>query len=157
MTFNPVMALNVRRVSKPEFRKFFQQACATWDTLTIPYYTVLNLDFLGESWEKMMDTTARAYGLFDGENPVGILLGFIVPDLMTGEKHGIEYLWAVAPHNRRGNAAIRLLKHFERECRAENCVRIVAGSAAWSNMPGMAKLYERLGYQPHSVAHSKVL
>lgn len=126
----------------------------------VPHYEDVNIEFMLDRFALLMrNGTGRAFGLFDEEteDAVGILFGFIGPDLMTGRKQGTEFLWAVAPQYRSRGVALMLLRAFERQCQFEGCERILCGSAAWSEPHAMRRLYSSQGYTPHAEAFAKVL
>lgn len=121
----------------------------------MPHYAChaqVNAGGLALAWAALgAQGTARAYGLFLDSELHGLLLGLVVPCLLTGERQGIEYLWVAEPPHR--GRAVGLLREFEKDCKADGCRRMVCGSSAWS--VELDSLYEKLGYRPHAKAFSK--
>jgi hypothetical protein len=94
-----------------------------------------------------------AYGNFSGENPVGVLVGMVVPEPKTGVRVGIEHLWWSAP----GHNGLPLLRAFEDDCRAAGCKRVIFGYYETVNPDRMRKIYAGLGYAPYNTSVSKEL
>lgn len=111
--------------------------------------------FLIESFQKLMENgVGRAYALFERDYPAGILLGMLVPDMMTGKLQGVEYLWAVDPAHR-GTSSLQLLKRFEQDCADAHCEGIAAGFREGS--ADLGKVYGRRGYVPFGKTVFKAL
>jgi hypothetical protein len=106
------------------------------------------------AWGRMMQHgTAVAFGAYDGGTPVGWIGGFIVPDILTGEMNGIEYLWVRVP----GHDGRELLKAFEKKAWNAGCRVVVCGALTCDRSAGMRRLYRRLGYVPHGEDFRKEL
>jgi len=138
-----------------EFGPVMAEIWKTWgDTVSYPGGPISPL-FLIESFQKLIDNgTGRAYGLFSQDYPAGILLGMLVPDMMTGRLQGVEYLWAVDPAHR-GIPSLQLLRRFEQDCADSHCEGIVAGFRDRSN--DLEKIYDRRGYVPYGKSFFKAL
>lgn len=100
----------------------------------------------------MEKPSARAYGSFSDEKLVGILLGFIVPDLMTGELQGVEYFWGMVPEHRDGTNSRDLLFMFEDDCKEAGCSTILCGLSEQIAPEKMRKIYDDLEYRPHTAS-----
>ena len=98
--------------------------------------------------------TGRGYGLFDNQlQPRGVLIGLIMPDLLTGQMTGIEHIWWTAPKA----DGMSLLRAFEADCKAAQCKHMQCGYLEFSRPDHMKKLYSRLGYKSHSTTVFKEL
>ena len=145
----------VRRLLSTEVKPVIKELGA----LVVPelsYWAPVNLDFLGTSWEKLCQNDAcRAYGLFSVDQPVGIFLGMIVPDMNSGKLQGLEFLWTVLTKFR--SRAVSLLRTFEKDCRAAGCEIVITGSSLAMAPGRMRALYAALGYRPHAEIFSKMI
>ena len=124
-----------------------------------PWPVKPDVEHLAKTWRHLESLgSTRTYGLYDsGVNIRGILLGLIVPDMITGELQGLEYMWFVEPGLRGKRQGVKLLRRFEEDCREAKCVRVVCGFAEWLNPEEMHLRYAKLGYEPHSRIFSKKL
>jgi GNAT superfamily N-acetyltransferase len=86
----------------------------------------------------------------------GILVGVFGTEWLTGALCGYVYWWAVEPNFRGSFASVRLLREFEKECKARGCAVVVSGNVITS-AEQMRRLHLRLGYKPHSESYFKKL
>jgi hypothetical protein len=122
----------------------------------LKYWAPVNLEFLGNAWEKMCaHDSCRAYGLDMGGATVGLLLGMMMPDLNSGCLQGIEFFWGVEKKFR--SRAVGLFRRFEKDCKEAGCLVVVAGAIQSMNPEKMFKLYDRLGYHLHTEEYLKRL
>jgi hypothetical protein len=112
------------------------------------HFAPVDSQYLSEKWSELMNTGALAYGLeVDGEWR-GFLLGFIIPDLVSGVLQGIEYFWLVEKAFR-GEQALQLLDAFETECHSRGAKWIVIGMSTLAAPEKRKRRYTQLGYVPH--------
>lgn len=115
------------------------------------YYAEADALFLAEKWQHLMASgLGKCYALPDAK---GVLLGMVVPDLLTARNQGIVYLWLALPGQ--GRRPLALLKAFEEDCVKEKVSMIVAGSSVFWDMPRRERLYDRLGYAPYGKSFFK--
>jgi hypothetical protein len=109
------------------------------------YYAEADSLFLAEKWQHLMSSgLGKGYALPDEK---GILLGMVVPDLLTGTSQGIVYLWLALPGQ--GRKPLALLRAFEEDCVKEKVKMIVAGCSAFWEPERRERLYKKLGYLPY--------
>jgi hypothetical protein len=145
----------VRRLSASETKPYILAAGAKLAP-EMSYWAPVNLEFLGSYWEGFVNSgMGRAYGLTVDENPVGLLLGMIVPDLNSGLLQGLEYFWGVEKKHRA--RSVKLLRLFEEDCREAGCAVVITGSIDSMQPEHMTQLYGRLGYAPHAREYIKRL
>jgi GNAT superfamily N-acetyltransferase len=122
------------------------------------YYAKPNPAHFAAAWARMMQyDTAVMLGAIGGNMCAGFLAGLIVPDLLSGQMQGVEFLWLAQPGHRKGGIALRLLKEFERVAKDRGCGVILCGAPASAQAETMARLYRRRGYVPHATAFRKSL
>lgn len=111
-------------------------------------------NYLAKSWAALIDQgMGVAYATFSSDQPVGLLLGVIAPDLHNGLLQGVEYAWA-------GKGALSLLEEFEKECKARGCTRIVFGlhpEYLGGRDAALRRLYRRKGFSPSTESYVKEL
>jgi GNAT superfamily N-acetyltransferase len=123
-----------------------------------PWPVKPNVEHLATTWRQLESLgKTRTYVLVIDEKVVGIFLGLIVPDMITGELQGLEYMWFVEPQFRGTRKAVKMLRAFEGECKKAKCVRVLCGLAEWLNPEEMRVRYSRMGYAPHSAVFTKEL
>jgi hypothetical protein len=94
----------------------------------------------------------RSYGLFsDDLRPLGVFVGLVIPEPMTGVKAGIEHLWWAA------EGGLALLTQFEADCKEEGCARVICAYSPHLNPGRTRKIYDQSGYSTYSIAVSKEL
>jgi len=100
--------------------------------------------------------TGRAYGWFDKSfTPRAILVGLVMPDPFTGNKHGFEHVWWTSVP---GKPALELMRAFEDDCIKEGCTRVTFGCSHYvTRAHKTMSLYHRLGYEPYNTSFSKEL
>lgn len=95
----------------------------------------------------------RSYGMFDDSlQATGFLIGYVMPDMVTGSLTGMGHLWWSVP----GVDGFPLLEQFESDCREEGCEAVICGFSEYVYPKQMARLYRRRGYKPHSVSVIKI-
>lgn len=112
---------------------------------------------LSDSWQRLVQNgMGRAYGLYpDNAWARGIFLGIIAPDTLTGILHGYECLWAVEPGFR--GHALKLLRAFERDCKAAGCKVLVCSATDGPTLSRLSRIYLRRGFRPVAHAYMKNL
>lgn len=118
----------------------------------------LNRDHFLSVWRRFFSGApnfAIGFAAFDGKLPVGLILGLVIPDDVTGEMKAVESHWIVAPKWRDGWVGIKLLRAFEAAVKAAGTARIICGSYVTGDPARMRKLYARMGYTPYAEAFSK--
>ena len=96
----------------------------------------------------------RSYGQFDDQlRATGFLIGYVMPDLVTGCQSGMGHLWWAEP----GVDGTPLLHQFEADCKSEGCEYVVCGFSEYVYPKQMARMYRRFGYAPHSVSVIKFI
>lgn len=145
--------MKIVMIAQGELRKFLEPVVQAHE----PPLNLVNLDSLIPAWQKYMRAgIGKAYGLItDTDQPAGFLLSLNPPDLIGTEKFATEYLWMVSPKYRSGCGALKLLRQFEDDAKAEKCSMILVGSNAVHKPEQMRKLYLRLGYSLFSEAFAK--
>jgi hypothetical protein len=117
------------------------------------YYALSDSLFLAEKWQNLMSVgMGKAYAL---PAEKGILLGMVVPDLLTARAQGIVYLWLALPGQ--GRKPLALLRAFEEDCVKEKVSMLVAGCSVFWDMDRRERLYKRLGYSPYGKSFFKEL
>lgn len=91
------------------------------------------------------------------DTPAGFLLALHVDDLISGEKHAIEYLWLVTRAGRRLGLSQALFAAFEADAKTAGCYRIVAGCNSVYAREKLARWYRMRGYSIFSEAYQKVV
>lgn len=100
----------------------------------------------------------QVWGWFDqSDEPHGILVGVVTPDILTGILTGYEYLWMVEPRWRMTRVPLQLLTAFMQECKRLGCGRFVAGLRAEVHLDRMRGLYEKLGFEKESETYTTIL
>lgn len=94
--------------------------------------------------------TRVAFGLFKGDDLVGVLAGFIAPQFMTGVMLAQEMFWYVKPEHRGSLSGVRLFQEFEKWATEKQAYGIVMASLA--DNPPVAELYKKRGYR-HIESH----
>lgn len=124
----------------------------------IPYFTEKKPEVLVANWTNFMRAgIARSFGAYHEEQPVGLMLGIIMPDLLGGVPQALECAWQVIPKYRSTGAGIKLMKMFEDSAREAKCVRVIFGASVEFEFEKMKRLYRRLGYAPVSLTIGKML
>lgn len=109
-------------------------------------------------WETLMESgSGAAYGLLEGEKPVGFLLAICCNDLMTGKLKSFEYLLMVDPAYRAGGTALRLIQEFESDSKEKGCIEAVLGCNVAYKPKVLGRFYRTLGYSPVSESFRKKL
>lgn len=122
----------------------------------VPYFTEKKPDVFIEKWIPMMQAgLARSFGAYCDGQPVGLMLGVVVPDLLGGVPQALECIWQVVPKYRSTGAGIKLMKMFEDSAREAHCARVIFGASVEREFEKMKRLYRRLGYSPVSLAFTK--
>lgn len=118
----------------------------------------ISLEHIAGTCEEMVaNGSGRAYGWFSPDlKPHGVLVGVVMPNLFTGMMNGVEHIWWAEPEWR-GKASRELREAFEQDCREAGCTRLTFGFSPLVQGDRMAKMYQRLGYEPYLVAMSKEL
>jgi hypothetical protein len=152
-TVEPTLCHGVRRLDVPEMAQIVMQI-GSRRAEKVKFYGPVNPAHLVKSWGELMKLgTGRAYAAFKEGVANAFFLGFVTLDFYTGEKQGIEFLWIAEP----GARALNLLRQFEKDCKAEGCVRMVAGLLHCSDVPPwkLRRIYEARGYVPHGESFSR--
>lgn len=124
----------------------------------VQYFAKKRPEVLIKSWTDFVKAGfARQYAAYENGQPVGLMLGIIMPDLLAGEKQALECVWQVLPEYRKTGAGPVLMKMFESDAKKEKCVRMVFGAALYWNLEAMKRLYRKLGYTPISLTMEKRL
>jgi hypothetical protein len=145
----------VRRIPSLDVKQFIL-VVGTKLRPEMEYWAPINLGFLGESWQRAdLGGMAQTYGLFIAEEPVGMLLGMMFPDLNSGYLQGMEFFWGVEKKFR--SKALGLLRQFEKDCKEAGCKAVITGSIRSMEPDKMRRLYGYLGYKPHAVEFLKRL
>lgn len=122
----------------------------------VPYFTEKHPEILIERWLQLMALgMGYQYGAFDGEKPVGIMLGMVAPDMLSPTKQALECVWQVVPEYRKTGAGPKLMKMFEQDAKEAGCCRVVFGAATSYRYDVMVRLYKKLGYKPISLTMAK--
>lgn len=81
----------------------------------------------------------------DGE-PIGIMAGTVVKQLLSDDLIYQEMVWYVDEEHRGGG--VRLMKHLEKWC-AEQGIKHIIMAFLYSSMPDrLLDFYKRMGYEP---------
>lgn len=89
--------------------------------------------------------------------PGGFLLALHTDDLISGEKHALEYLWMVARDNHNPRLALALFSAFEADAKSAGCYRIVAGCNSVFKRKQLSRWYRMRGYSIFAEAHQKLV
>ncbi|MGF1458767.1 MAG: GNAT family N-acetyltransferase [Leptolyngbyaceae cyanobacterium] len=102
-------------------------------------------------WWVEMEATAQA----DSAQPIGCLwLGNAI-DQQRGERHSYVLALYVSPAHRRRGIATALMQHAQDWARARGDHQV--GLQVYAENPGAIALYQKLGYQTHSLWLTKQL
>ncbi len=109
-----------------------------------------------EQWGQIMRAGAGFLVLAeDGEELVGILGAFVGPRIYWPGLAATESFWWVRPECRGRMAGVRMLKEFEAEAKRRGCSVVAAGHKTFFMADELARLYQRLGYQPLETMYLK--
>ena len=113
------------------------------------------------NWRNHIATLYRAnslgaFGVFDGDNLVGALVGQISSHTMTDEIIASELFWYILPTNRGGTYGIRLLDEFESWAKAAGATIIIMANLA-QGADKLERLYVKRGYKQIETHHLKWL
>lgn len=97
-----------------------------------------------------------AFGVFDGGNLVGALVGQISPHTMTSEVIASELFWYILPLHRGGASGIRLLDEFESWAKAAGATIIIMANLE-QGADKLERLYSKRGYKQIETHHLKWL
>lgn len=87
--------------------------------------------------------TGTFFGVIDPE--IGMMMGTITSTWFDPVNRAYEQVLYVLPHRRGGIAAVRLVKAFEKECKARGASDIIVGNSA-GIVDDLGRLYKALGY-----------
>lgn len=116
-----------------------------------------SMDIFTKTWTAFLGVRYKAtiFGLWKGEELIGLLGGMVYPDLNTGEEIATELFWYVLPEHRGGSGAVRLVKRFKEWAKNHGAVRWrFIHMLAPDEKPESVKLagfYEKLGMRPLEV------
>jgi ribosomal protein S18 acetylase RimI-like enzyme len=80
---------------------------------------------------------------------MGVMLGIISPDLLSGANEAHEVVWRLHPHCRGQGAGEMLMREFEKSAVESGCKRIIFSMQLRpANADSMRKKYARAGYTP---------
>lgn len=124
----------------------------------IPYFAEKRSDIFIPKWGDFMQAgIAKTFGAYCDGKPVGLMLGIIMPDLLSDTKQAMECVWQVIPAYRHTGAGPVLMKMFEDAAREAGCCRTVFGASTEFEIEKMRRLYRRLGYKEISIGMAKTL
>lgn len=124
----------------------------------IPYFAEKRSDIFIPKWEKFMQAgLARTFGAYCDGKPIGLMLGIIMPDLLSDTKQAMECVWQVIPAYRKSGAGKTLMRMFEDSAKEAGCCRTVFGASTEFEIEKMRRLYRRLGYKEISIGMAKDL
>lgn len=154
------MALRTRRLFPEEFHPYWRELAPQIDA-EVPYHGQMDPAHTARVLLPLLESfRAVAFLLYNDEQPtlcVGMMFGFIAPNIFTGVLEGLEGGWFVAPCARGENSALLLLTAFEEFAKSAGCIRVLSGSTVSYRAGAMRRLYRRIGYKPHAEAFSKEL
>jgi hypothetical protein len=84
---------------------------------------------------------------------VGVYMGLIAPDMLTGQTTAYECVWYVQPEYK--GIGVKLHKRWERLCIQRGVTRFIAGHLSNWSCTDMPTLYKQLGYQPYEIIYIK--
>lgn len=90
-----------------------------------------------------------------GDEPIGMMVGFVTEDWFGHDKVASDYTFYVKPEHRGGRAAVMLLKTFEQWAREQGAVEIMPGVSTLIHEGKTQRFYEKLGYRFTGVLLSK--
>ncbi len=114
-----------------------------------------NEEAMARTWGHLLDQrAATVWRLVQGDTVGGILMGLVIPDMLTAEPTAVEVFWFVRPEFRQ--YSLHLLEKFEEVAKQAGCKKIVAGSM-FSRQRAMGRLYRRRGYKVLGEHFEKVI
>ena len=91
----------------------------------------------------------------EGGKLIGMMGGFAVEHFFGHDKTASDYVLYVRPEHRRGTAAVRLIRQFEKWAIAQGVRTIVPGVTTGTNNEVASGLYAKLGYERNGYTHIK--
>ena len=85
----------------------------------------------------------------DGGKIIGMMGGFAVEHFFGHDKIASDYVLYVKPEHRRGTAAVRLIRTFEKWAVEQGAAAIHPGVTTGVANERVRDLYARLGYEPN--------
>src|SRR3990172_1927449 len=104
--------------------------------------------------ERMFGHTQAANGLIfgivliDEGVMIGMVIGLVTEHFFADMIYAANLVLYVVPEKRGGRGAVKLIRHFERECIARGANEILIGSTSNVQPARTMELYHALGYQP---------
>lgn len=151
------MAVSVRPVGKEDVEAIVAMGRAMHDES--PEYR--DMDFSEEKIRKLVNfmcgtllvpnSSNSALIAEDGGTIVGMMGGFVIEHFFGHDKVAHDYVLYVKPEHRRGTAAVRLIREFEKWARAQGVRAIVPAITTGMSTERTEGLYVRLGYEPNGV------
>lgn len=139
----------VCQVTKENVRTWLHETADPLLLESVKHWAPIDLDYLADTFEKILGTPAGlALGFSDKGKCTALVLGLVVPDMVSGHLQGLVCHWGSQPG--RGAHGLRVFKHFERACKKLGCETLVAGCISDNgSAPKMRTLYSKLGFLPH--------
>lgn len=148
------MAVEIRRVVEADFETIVEMGRAMHDEA--PEYA--NRDFSEEKVRRMLKSMcgtllvphpACALVAVDEGKIIGMMGGLAVEHFFGHDKIASDYVLYVRPEHRRGTAAVRLVRAFEKWAVEQGVVSIHPGVTTGVANERVRDLYARLGYEPN--------
>jgi len=120
--------------------------------------TSCNTEQLEAKWARLYASgVGIVFGLFEGDDLVGALGGFLYQDFYDGEWVAADLGWFVKKASRRGLKPLLLLRLFEQWAKCKGAERITFTTILNPKAPGEIQDFRRLGYAPRQVVFGKHL
>lgn len=148
--------METRALTEDEMSTGIRTLTDEWPRL--PYFAKKDPKHFSEAWKKLMRAgVARSYGSWVEGKIVGILLGLIVDDMLSGVPQATHCVWQVMPEYRKRGIGTTLLKRFEEDAKEAGCKRIIFGADTNVDYCRMRRFYRHQGYKPANMAVQKLL
>lgn len=127
----------------------FGRLAETADAKTKPPRRFNPGHFFPEVRRLMVAGLAKAWSN-EGKN--AFLVGLFHKNIFSGDPIALNLFWV----SLEGRASLELLKEFEAEAARRGCVATYASAFRNYRTKGMARLFRKLGYEPHELGFVKM-
>jgi GNAT superfamily N-acetyltransferase len=107
--------------------------------------------FQPPSMEKSLRLLSRPNGFavaaWDGDQPIGLMLGYVGEMYLNDDVCAWEQGLFVAPERRGGTLALRLIRIFEQWAKQRGASKVWLGQSVNHRRDSTLKFFERLGYE----------
>lgn len=151
------MAVSVRPVTPEDVEALVEMGRAMHDES--PEYR--EMDFSEEKIRKLVNfmcgtllvpsASNSALVAEDEGTIVGMMGGFVIEHFFGRDRIAHDYVLYVKPEHRRGTAAVRLIREFEKWAKAQGVRAIVPAITTGLSTERTEGLYLKLGYEPNGV------